>query len=54
MMKDQNFVWFSTVKTFKCYAGYGMKQTQNLQKLFTCFKNADSFSGIIYDGFNPL
>ena len=54
MMKDENFVWFSTVKTFKCYAGFGIKNPLALQTLFTKFKNADTFKGIIFDNFNPL
>lgn len=53
-MKNNNFVWFTTVKVLKCYAGFGMKDKSALQLLFTKFKGCDTFKGIIFDQFNPL
>jgi len=54
-MKDDNFPWFSTVKTVKCYDGQSLKDNGvALQTFFTKFKAMETFKGIITEYFNPL
>jgi hypothetical protein len=54
IMKDENFIWFSTVKTLKCYDGLLIKDKTVLQTFFTKFKQAETFKGLNTEYFNPL
>lgn len=54
IMKDDNFGWFSSVKTLKCYDGLGLKDKSKLQLFFTKFRDLQTFKGIITDYWFPL
>ena len=54
MMKDENYPWFSTVRTLKCFDGLELKDKNVLQYFFTRFTNLETFKGIITEYFFPL
>lgn len=54
IMENPSFIWFSTVKTLKCYEGLDLDDNSVLQMFFTKFKKLETFKGIITDYFFPL
>lgn len=54
MNEDDNFPWFSSIRTIKCYKLEELKDYGPAGLFFTKFINLQTFKGIIDDNFFPL
>ncbi len=54
MISDNNFPWFESVNTIKCYQIRNLQDMDLIKHFFCKFRNLHTFKGITEDEFNPL